>query len=67
MAGNDNFCSTENYSVLIPYKDLYALMESANKIGEISAQYTEMCVRYDAIQSMFREALDKIAEINRLL
>ena len=63
----EKFCGVQDYSVLIPYKDLYLLMESANKIDEISARYEELCKRYDAIQGMYREALDKIAEINRLL
>lgn len=64
---DEKFCGVQNYSVLIPYKDLQILMDSANKIEQISSQYQEMQERYVAMQEMFRQCLEKLGEINRML
>lgn len=66
MAKKD-FCCTDNYSILIPYKDFVKLVDAANKIDEMNNHIMEMAKRYDAMQSMYRECLDKLGEINRLL
>lgn len=63
----EKFCGVQNYSVLIPYKDLQILMDSANKIEEMSSQYKVMEQRYLAMEQMFRECLDKLGEINQML
>lgn len=57
------FCCVENYSVLIPYRDLVKIAEMAQKVELIEAQYIRLQDQYTAIRGMFSECLDKIAEI----
>lgn len=60
---NDSFGCVENYSVLIPYKDLEAMVKMANELQEIRDQYARLQEQYAAIRGMFSECLEKIAEI----
>lgn len=60
---DENFCSVENYQVLIPYKDLVKMVEVANKVEQIELQYARLQEQYAAIRGMFSECLDKIKEI----
>lgn len=57
------FCCVENYSVLIPYKDLVKMVEVAKKVEHIEEQYSRLQDQYAAIRGMFSECLEKIAEI----
>lgn len=59
----DKFCCVENYSVLIPYRDLVKIAEMAKEVELIKAQYDRLQDQYAAIRGMFSECLDKIAEI----
>lgn len=59
----DQFCCVDNYSVLIPYKDLVKLVEVAKKVEVIEEQYARLQEQYTAIRGMFSECLDKISEI----
>lgn len=59
----EKFGCVENYSVLIPYKDLVKMVEIANKVEKIELQYSRLQEQYAAIRGMFSECLDKIAEI----
>lgn len=63
----DNFCGVENYSVLIPYKDLALIVESARKIDDMEKVYKNLEKRYGAMQQMYRELLEKYEEINKYL
>ena len=63
MADNKDFCSVENYQVLIPYKDLVKMVEIAQKVEQIELQYNRLQEQYTAIQGMFSECLTKIKEI----
>lgn len=60
---DNEFCSVENYSVLIPYRDLVKIVEMAKEVEVIKAQYARLQDQYAAIRGMFSECLDKIAEI----
>ncbi len=62
-----DFCCVENYSVLIPYKDLEILVQSANKIAHIEQLLKQSEMRCAAMQNMYSELLKKVAEINRYL
>lgn len=66
MAQKD-FCSPENFSVLIPYKDLENLLKVASSIDEMKATLRRMDERNAALQKMYAELLEKITEINRYL
>lgn len=57
------FCCVDNYSVLIPYKDLVKMVELANKVDQIEQQYNRLQDQYAAIRGMFSECLEKIKEI----
>lgn len=60
---DEKFCCVENYSVLIPYRDLEKMVDLANKVELIELQYTRLQEQYTAIRGMFSECLDKIKEI----
>lgn len=60
---DEKFCCVENYSVLIPYKDLEKMVEIAKKVEQIELQYDRLQEQYAAIRGMFSECLEKINEI----
>ena len=66
MAEND-FCGVDNYSVLIPYKDLVKLVEVAKKVEVIEQEYARLHEQYTAIRGMFSECLDLIREIREFV
>ena len=59
----ESFCSPENYSVLIPYRDLVKIADMAQQVEVILAQNKRLEEQYAAIRGMFSECLQKIAEI----
>lgn len=61
------FCCVENYSVLIPYRDLVKIAEMAKEVELIKAQYDRLQDQYTAIRGMFSECLDKIQEIREFV
>ena len=63
MTEDKLFCGVENYSVLIPYRDLVKIAEMAQKVVVIEAQYSRLQEQYTASRGMFAECLDKIKEI----
>jgi len=58
---------TNKLSVIIPYKELEALLNTKHKLDDLEKKYDLMEKRYAAIQHMFSEVLLKVAEINRYL
>ena len=62
-----DFCCAENYSVLIPYRDLVKIAEMAQKVEVIESKYDRLLDQYTAIRGMFLECLDKIGEIQRFV
>lgn len=62
-----DFCGVGNYSVLIPYKDLEKILETMNNLPQIQADLARTRKELDALRIMYREALQKIAEIDRYL
>lgn len=63
----DDFCSVENYSVLIPYRDLVKITEMAQKVEVIEAQYNRLQEQYTAIRGMFSECLETVREIRNFV
>lgn len=61
------FCSAENFSVLIPYKDLESLLKIARNYDTLEKKVQRMEKQLDALRVMYSEALERIAEINRYL
>ena len=66
MKKND-FCCVENFSVIIPYRELEKMFESSNKIAHIETLFVRTEERMSAMQLMYSEILEKVAEINRYL
>ena len=61
------FCSPDNFSVLIPYKDLEALLKIVRNYDTLMNKVQRMEKQLEALRSMYSEALDRIAEISRYL
>lgn len=66
MAKSD-FCCAENFSVLIPYRDLEKLLQTANKLTEFQDRLHRTERQLDALRVMYTEAIEKIGEIQRYL
>ena len=64
---NKSFCCVDDFSVIIPYRELEKILESANKIEHIEALIQRMDERNAALQLMYSELLQKVAEIDRYL
>ena len=64
---SNGFCSADNFSVLIPYKDLEALLKIARNYDTLMNKVQRMEKQLEALRTMYTEALDRIAEINRYL
>lgn len=62
-----NFCGVGNFPVLVPYEDLEKLLDVARTQEEILHKCQQIEKRCAAMQLMYSEVLEKIAEINRLL
>ena len=62
-----DFCCVDDFSVIIPYRKLEVMLDSANKIAEIQELCRRMDEKYSALKFMYSELLEKVAEINRYL
>ena len=62
-----DFCCVDNFSVLIPYRDLERLLETSNKMQYFQEELSRTNEQLLALRIMYTEALEKIAEINRFL
>lgn len=61
------FCCTDNFSVIIPYKELEKMFESSKKIAHIETLFQRMEERMAAMQVMYSDILEKVAEIDHYL
>lgn len=59
----EKFCSPDNISVVIPYRDFEKLVGFANNYEQLEIRLAKQERQLDALRGMYREALDKIAEI----
>lgn len=62
-----NFCSVDNYSVLIPYRDLEKMLAIVNKMEHFQAQLERTNEQLSALRFMLTETLEKIAEMDKYL
>lgn len=62
-----DFCCVGDFPVLIPYRDLEKLVEIGNNFESLLDRLSRVETQLDAVRSMYTEALDKIAEIRRLV
>lgn len=64
---SSGFCSADNLSIVIPYKDYEALVKVARNYDGLAAKVQRMEKQLDALRTMYAQALDRIAEINKYL
>ena len=62
-----DFCCVDNFPIHIPYKDLENLLQLARNLDSIQLRLERTEEQLEAVRSMYTEALDKIAEIRRIL
>ena len=56
-----------DYPVLIPYKDLYELLQATNRIKEYEAQVERMNRQMLAMRVIQQQCLEKIRELEKLM
>jgi len=61
------FCCVDNYSVLIPYRDLEKMLETANNLEQFQAQLKRTNEQLAALRLMYTEVLEKVAEMDKYL
>lgn len=61
------FCCVDNYSVLIPYRDLEKMLETANNLEHFQAQLKRTNEQLAALRLMYTEVLEKVAEMDKYL
>ena len=61
------FGCVENFSVLIPYKDLEALLKIARNYDTLDKKVQRIEKQLESLRGMYHEALERIAEIDRYL
>lgn len=70
MAKKD-FCCVDNFSVLIPYKDLEKLLNIAQNYEETNRELKKAMSRLDeqftALKIQFSETLEKLQELEELI
>ena len=57
----------ENLQVLIPYKDLVALLDAAEQYKDLQADLKQLRKELDGVRCLIRETQDKCLEIERAL
>lgn len=61
------FCSVDNYSVLIPYKDLEKLVTMAQNYEEVLKVLKHLEEQCAALRYQYVETLDKLRELEDML
>lgn len=64
---SSGFCSADNFSIVIPYKDFEALVKVARNYDALVTKVQRLEKQVEALRSMYAQALDRIAEINKYL
>ena len=62
---NKDFCCVDNYSVIIPYKDLEKLLRFVDQYEQFDKRLRRTDEQLLALRIMYTEALQKIADLER--
>ena len=62
---NKDFCCADNYSVIIPYKDLEKLLRFADQYEQFDKRLRKTDEQLLALRIIYTEALQKIADLER--
>ena len=63
----EKLCSPQNYSVLIPYRDLEQLLQLANNLQHFDRELNRIEKRIEGLHLLYSQLLEKVAEIDRYL
>lgn len=55
----------EQYAIVVPYQDFLRLMEAASKMEKMEYQIKRIDERTAAMQLLYSQILEKVAELNR--
>ena len=61
------FCCVGDYSVLIPYKDLEILLQTAKNLKDYQNEVARCNKQLDALRGMYSELLIKFADLRKML
>lgn len=64
---DENFCCVENFSVLIPYKDLEKLMKTAQNAEKSLQEVKRMEKRMEALKGQVFELMLKVKELEEIV
>ena len=56
-----------DYPVMIPYKDLYELLQATNRIKEYEAEVAKLNRQLLAMRVIQQQCLEKIKELEKLM
>ena len=56
-----------DYQVLIPYKDLCALLEAAQKVDDLNNRYTRLERKFEKLQERFLELMVAFGDLKRFV
>lgn len=56
-----------DYQVLIPYKDLCALLEAAQKVDDLNNRYTRLERKFEKLQERFLELMIAFGDLKRFV
>lgn len=62
-----NFCCVDNYSVLIPYRDLEKMLESVKFSEQLSLELGRVQQQLDSLRVMYTELCLKVREIEKIV
>lgn len=64
MRTDKYFCSTSNYSVVVPYADFVKMIEIINNIDDYRAQISRVSSQLDSLYGLYSDLLSKVAELD---
>ena len=64
MKNDKCFCSTSNYSVIVPYADFVKMIEIINNIDDYRTQISRVSSQLDSLYGLYSELLSKVAELD---
>lgn len=56
-----------DYQVLIPYKDLCALLEAAQKVDDLNNRYTRLERKFEKLQERFLELMIAFGDLKNFV
>ena len=64
MQNDKHFCSTANYSVIVPYADFVKMVEIINNIDDYYSKIARVSSQLDSLYALYSELLSKVSELD---